>query len=446
MNRILDVSIRWALVLLCGASCILGSRRFLASHSLEQARTAARAADDAAAEKKVARAFRLAAGDPRVLVPLARGAAADLWGNSGSIPGSRIFMAALDTNILYGPIWQRAAVWRLAAGDSIGARFALDRAVLLDPTNPTVRYFAATLAFQEGSYDRFRSEAIEALALADLPDFERLPWKDADRPAAWLEAMERRKALYPSLAVDADVEAAKALAATGRVEEALERLARIRPSAGSRVWWVDLQEATIRARNGDPQTALKILDERLSARRLWAEQASQLALFRAEILTKNPSSDPTRTERAVEEALRVSPESTQLYAWLVDYHGRRNDWPRALAWAVRYASADPENPARWSALAETALSAGDWPQARSAWERALRAGGSLEIAHRFIDLSLRRGELGIAEETLAQQLARYPDDPKLLLYARHLRGGDREAGSPAENGAAAPESAETATR
>jgi len=381
-------------------------------------------------DREIQRAVRFAGREPLLLLPLARGAAGGHWGGGDGLPVPSILGLALDSNPLYGSLWMRVSEWNLTRGETLGCRFASERAIRLDPTNPRVHYLAGMLALRDGDYSTFRREAIAAQALGEVPEFPSLPWRGEDRLNAAVEAFRRRSEVYPALKLNDEILVAGLLSGAGQTDRALAALESVRALSGKRAWMIDLAEAEIHDRSNDPKGALEILNRRMVDASLRPEEAFQLAYLRMKIITRDLKSDPELARRSVLDATRLRRSYAEPFFALALFFRGRGENAEAVEWARRGAAAEPEKSTSWSILAEIELSAGDYLTAKNSYRHAMRIDKGSEVAFRFLDVALERKDYESARETLSQLLIRFPGDRRLQGYSNRVTSGYFDASSP----------------
>ncbi len=136
-------------------------------------------------------------------------------------------------------------------------------------------------------------------------------------------------------------------------------------------------------------------------------------------------------EVALMSGLELEPERDDLLCnlgLLRDLQGRTDE---AIELHIGATEREPQQPARWSGLAELLMKAERWNDAAEAWRRRLSVGAPSAVAcNRYALALLRCGELEDGEAALRQGLELDPQDSELnhsLAHALQLAGRHRES-------------------
>lgn len=415
MKRPSLLAVRIGLIGLAVVASAYSVRRALAFRHLGAARDAARSGEPARADAAIVDVLRLAGRDPQLLVPAARGAASGAWGTTVDGMQGMVFGWALETNPLHGGLWHRAATWRLGAGDGFGARFAIERAVRLDPTNPRVHLVSALLAFRDGDYDAFRAKAVEAIGYGLTTGYEDLPFRPGERSGAVVEGLRQRLGRFPAGSTDTIVAMADAQAADRRFDEALETLRGAPAPGGRRNWQVELKEFQVLEQAGRRPEAIDGLEKGLAAGR-WPEREKKVfawALVAA--LSQEAGTEPKVLHAAASEAARLWPGRAEPFFWTARFHRGRKEPALTVEWSRLGATTEPSRVESWAQFADNSLAVGSWTGAQEAFRRLLPLEDGVEGAVRYAQEALERDDLLAAKEALTAASARRADDPRVRM-------------------------------
>lgn len=331
----------------------------------------------------------------------------------------------------------RAAV---ARGDEAAARAALDNALASDPANPWVRLDLARLALRVGSAAEARAVmqgllqaagnplTPEALYASALLASETADWQAALDLLARIPAPQRTAdmaVLQQRAALQLQVDAAVALSAQGRPDDARATLAQATVLAGQNLVLLGVL-AQGHADAGDTGRALELARQMmaLSPRPDAAMQLQYaLVLFAA------------REDAALLDSLRTLhglPLAARERASLADieraFTVRRADALReagdragALALLAPLLQAQPGEPQLLAAQARVLAASGDYAGARALYERLLQAWpGDVPLLVQALDAATDARDDAHADTLAARALAAAPADAQVLAAAGRL--------------------------
>ncbi len=360
--------------------------------------------------------------DPLLALPPLAVWLQDLAGEDlAELPLDRVLLGLLEIDKLQsrwlpvspaGPLNRATA--QLLISNLVGARQALEQALVRDPTSASLHRLQ-TLVLRWSGYPQESLEHL-AQALAISPTGE-LPIELTPSDERWarFESLHRRLDLYPRQRVKVLLEIAALLRQEARHDEVAAILAPVSSEPT-----VLLQHAQWDIEDGRLSSDLTAIEEIAGRRRYPASMRVRAWSLLAQ--ARDLRGDPVGSLAAADEAVHLGPSSPAPYLVLASIAERRGDDETALVHLRRAWGVAPTNTSvllRFAAVAERCDKVAD---ARLALRRASELNSSrADIGALLVAFQIRQASYLDATMLLSQLLDRFPTDPQLLRLAQQLR-------------------------